>query len=197
MKSHKKEPRGKDLGTRGDRGGKWRGRGVQVIDKGADKSQVPESPKGLIINVQEVGEVQTSTSLATIDNPPLHFLRLATSCLLLLLLLFLHLPSLYSTTQNACHFSDLDGESFLQPSDLSWPPLLPRSALPLSWSESLFEQVLAMERLIFGKCTTSWSQFKLFLLKALYGITMKLERHTVWPSRRRSSSMWPKWWVTW
>lgn len=41
--------------------------------------------------------------------------------------------------------------------------------------KSFYDQVLITEGDIFEKCTALWSQSKLFLLEALYGVIVKLE----------------------
>lgn len=59
-------------------------------------AQVPKTPEGPTINVQEVDEAHTYTHPTTINNHRApHFLKLATSSLLLLMLLF-QLPSSFS-----------------------------------------------------------------------------------------------------
>lgn len=51
---------------------------------------------------------------------------------------------------------------------------------PLSLGlKSFYDAVQVVEGDIFEKCFVSWSQFRMFFLKSLYGATTKLEKHVV------------------
>lgn len=45
--------------------------------------------------------------------------------------------------------------------------------------KSFFVKTLATKRNIFSKCSTSWLQYWFFLLDALPGIDVQLDRHTI------------------
>lgn len=151
----------------------------EVTNEGQQNTQVPESSEDPITSVLEVHETHISTSPTTIDNLSTPFFEVG------------HLiSSPIRPSSSPCYYTKFTSKRFLTALPLIENPesnLLTSENHPFfqglqslsSELKSFYNQVLAIEGDIFERCSISFFQLRLVLLKVLYDAVIKLEKFTV------------------